>query len=620
VDGILLGSPEGRIIGANTQMQKFADRRLDQLLGRHVSELFDSDDLAAKPLRFDLLNLVRPYVTERDLLRPDGTKLPVEMHSKRMPDGTYQSIYRDITKRKQAENALRHSEAMLNATQRLSKVGGWEWDVERQAMFWTEETGRIHDMVPGQIQKGSVDHIQRGMECYDPEDRPVVLAAFQCCAAEGESYDLEFPFTTFAGRRLWIRTTGQAVWDGGRIVKVVGNIIDITVQKLAEQTMLEWNQTLERRVAERTMELQQSESRFRQLAETTFEGIAVSENGILTDCNTQLAIMHGYEPVEMIGRPILEFVSPESLEWVVKHVREGHEITYDSYGLRKDGSRFPTEIHGRMGVWHGKVSRITAVRDLTEAKRVSARLLSQQIELEQAQRLALISEVSAGIIHQIGQPLCAMGATVAVAMAKLSACTVERCESVGLLKEIEANVVCMREVMTHMRTLAYDTRPSRKPIDLNCLLEGAFRMLREEAANRQIRLDVRVEQDLPRVVADAVQLDQVILNLGRNAFDACADCPPARRTVTIVTRAAAGPGVELSVCDTGTGIAPEVMERLFDPFFTTKAAGLGIGLRVSRTIIEAHGGSIHPHNNANGIGATFRVILPGHPAVPAAGE
>ncbi|MEI6178868.1 MAG: PAS domain S-box protein, partial [Verrucomicrobiota bacterium] len=231
VDGILLGSPEGKITDANSQMQKITGRRLDQLLGRHVRELFDPADLVANPLRFDLLNLVRPHVTERDLLRPDGTKLPVEMHSKRMPDGSYQSIYRDITERRRAEDALRRSEAMLKATQHMSKVGGWEWDIERQTMSWTEETYRIHDYSPGEIGTSMEEHVAKSLGCCDEEARPMIHAAFQRCLEHGEPYDFEYPFTSATGRRMWVRTTGQAVWDGDRIVKVVGNIADITVQK-----------------------------------------------------------------------------------------------------------------------------------------------------------------------------------------------------------------------------------------------------------------------------------------------------------------------------------------------------------------------------------------------------
>ena len=283
-------------------------------------------------------------------------------------------------------------------------------------------------------------------------------------------------------------------------------------------------------------------------------------------------------------------------------------MTYEASCLRKDGSRFPAEIHGRMGTWQGKPSRITALRDLTASKLAAARIQTQQTELEQAHRLSLISEVSAGIIHQIGQPLCAMGANLAVVMTTLSACKAKSCGSLEIIKEIEAEVDNMREVVIHMRKLAQDSRSKCAPMDPYVLLDSVLPLLRQEAATRGIRLETRLQGDLPALVADAVQFYQVILILVRNAFDACADCPPARRTVTVTTRAVEGPGVELAVSDEGTGIAPEVMDHLFEPFFTTKAEGLGIGLRLSRTIVEAHGGRIEAANN--GHGATFRVTLP----------
>jgi signal transduction histidine kinase len=119
---------------------------------------------------------------------------------------------------------------------------------------------------------------------------------------------------------------------------------------------------------------------------------------------------------------------------------------------------------------------------------------------------------------------------------------------------------------------------------------------------------------LPALLADRVLLNQVILNLTRNAFNACAHCPPDQRRVVITTSATPGKVVELSVRDTGTGLAPEIIDYLFAPFFTT-AAGMGIGLRLSRTIVENHGGSIEAGNNADGIGATFRLLLPSLPAL-----
>lgn len=137
------------------------------------------------------------------------------------------------------QESLRESRDLLDDTQQLAKIGGWEWDVARQTMTWTDETYRIHGLEPGDIPPGSAAHILRSLACYDADDRPVIEAAFRRCAKEGEAYDLEFPITSVQGRRAWIQTTARPVFDGKRIVKVVGNIADITERRQSQEALRE---------------------------------------------------------------------------------------------------------------------------------------------------------------------------------------------------------------------------------------------------------------------------------------------------------------------------------------------------------------------------------------------
>ena len=135
---------------------------------------------------------------------------------------------RDITERVEAERAFKDSQSLLNATQRLTRIGGWEWNVAEQSMTWTDETYRIHGLAPGDQPTLSAELIDRSLACYLPEDRPLITEAFRRCAESGEPYDLRFPFLAADGRRLWIRTIAEPVREEGRIALVRGTIIDIT--------------------------------------------------------------------------------------------------------------------------------------------------------------------------------------------------------------------------------------------------------------------------------------------------------------------------------------------------------------------------------------------------------
>jgi signal transduction histidine kinase len=144
-------------------------------------------------------------------------------------------FYREQLK---ATEVFRRSESLLSSTQHLAKIGGWEYDVEKQTTFWTDEVYYIHEIDPGNIAPGSEEHIARSVECYEPDDRPAILAAFTRCVKEGTPYDMELPFTTAKGRKLWVRVMGHPqVGLNGKIASVIGNIMDITERKREEEEL-----------------------------------------------------------------------------------------------------------------------------------------------------------------------------------------------------------------------------------------------------------------------------------------------------------------------------------------------------------------------------------------------
>jgi two-component sensor histidine kinase len=137
--------------------------------------------------------------------------------------------------RNQSQEKLRKSETLLKATQQLAKIGGWEWDVETQTMFWTEEVYRIHEITEETIKPDSTAYLNQGWQCFDANDRELIQTAFQVCINEARPYDLELPITTVKGNRIWIRTTAQPILIEGKVVKVLGSTMNISESKQSEE-------------------------------------------------------------------------------------------------------------------------------------------------------------------------------------------------------------------------------------------------------------------------------------------------------------------------------------------------------------------------------------------------
>lgn len=258
--------------------------------------------------------------------------------------------------------ALQRSEALLNATQRLSKVGGWEWDVEKQTMFWTDETYRIHDCVRDELMPGAPEHIQKSLACYEPEDRPVILQAFQRCAGQGQPYDHEFPFTTPTGRRLWVRTTAQPVWDADRVVSVVGTIMDITDRRRAEEA------------------LRQSEEKFRLAFQTSPDSINLNRlsDGMYVDVNEGFTKLTGYTREDAVGKTSVElniWADPRDRERLVQGLRsKGYVENLEARFRRKNGQMSFGLMSARVLRLNQEDVILSITRDITERKEMDEKL------------------------------------------------------------------------------------------------------------------------------------------------------------------------------------------------------------------------------------------------------
>jgi len=257
---------------------------------------------------------------------------------------------------------------------------------------------------------------------------------------------------------------------------------------------------------------------------------------------------------------------------------------------------------------------VGTVHDVTDRRRAEDEARVLQERLTHFSRLSTMGEMAAGLAHEINQPLSAI-ATYAQACQRLIRQPEPGIEDViTALEQINAQALRAGEVIRRLRNFVKNREVKREPVDCARLLEDLGTLAETDARLHNIRLRLECGDSLPMVHADPIQLQQVILNLVRNAIDAMADATEDRREVVLTTRMTPDGEVEVTVADHGTGLAPEATEHLFNPFFTTKASGTGLGLAISRSIVRAHGGRLwHTPNDVCGV--RFHFTLPVSPAV-----
>jgi two-component system sensor kinase FixL len=260
------------------------------------------------------------------------------------------------------------------------------------------------------------------------------------------------------------------------------------------------------------------------------------------------------------------------------------------------------------------LKHIGTIHDITDRRRAEddARVLQER--LTHFSRLSTMGEMAAGLAHEINQPLSAIATYARACQRILVQPDADTHDVIAALEQINAQALRAGEVIRRLRNFVKNREVKREPVDSARLLEDLSTLAETDARLHNIRLRLDCEESLPTVYADPIQLQQVVLNLVRNAIDAMAEAPEDRREVVLSTRLAADGEVEITVADRGTGLAPEATEHLFNPFFTTKASGTGLGLAISRSIVRAHGGRLW-HTPNDGCGVRFHFTLPASPAV-----
>jgi two-component system, LuxR family, sensor kinase FixL len=398
----------------------------------------------------------------------------------------------------------------------------------------------------------------------------------------------------------------------------------ILERQRAEIALREANDNLERQVAERTRELTRlneelraHEAHLRAMLETVPDAVIVIDaRGQIESFSSSAQRQFGYAADEVIGKNVTILMPPRYGEahdgYLRRYLDTGERriigIGRVVVGRRKDGSTFPMELAVGEVTVGAAPQFIGFVRDLTERQEVERRLQELQSEVMHVSRLSAMGQMGAALAHELNQPLTAI-LSYSQAARRMSESTDSQVSArvTEVMDKISQQALRAGEVIRRLREFVEKGSTAHRPEDVNNVVEEACALALVGTRESGVRAVFNLAADLPLVSIDKIQIQQVVLNLVRNAVEAMGESES--RTLEVVTGRGSDGMVSVDVVDSGPGLADSVLRQLFQPFVTTKERGMGIGLSICRSIIDAHGGRISVQPNRD-VGTRFNFTLP----------
>ncbi len=365
-----------------------------------------------------------------------------------------------------------------------------------------------------------------------------------------------------------------------------------------------------------------TESQLRKLAtvvEQTADAVLITDpDGVIEYVNPGYQAMTGYSSAEALGgRPSLVksgVHEPEFYRRLWATITAGETFRGVLVNRRKDGSLYyeektVTPLKDRTGHIAAFVS---TGKDISDRRFAEERAREHEARLVRVARLTTIGEMSTALAHELNQPLAAIANFAGGARRRIEAGTMQVGDTVGILQHIAEQTEHAAAIIRRMRGFVGQRRSRREPLNVNDPVREALAMVEAEVRHERVGVRLELEEGLPAVMADALQIEQAVLNLVRNAIEAIGRAAPAERTVTVTSERHGEDGVCVCVRDTGPGIPATHREALLEGFFTAREddEGLGMGLGITRSIVESHGGSLWVKSNEYA-GAVVCFALPG---------
>ncbi|WP_231337526.1 PAS domain-containing sensor histidine kinase [Paraburkholderia sprentiae] len=341
--------------------------------------------------------------------------------------------------------------------------------------------------------------------------------------------------------------------------------------------------------------------------------VTVDQRDRIVFANARAAQLFGYTREELICAPAsrlfpIDGISADRSEFGdhgAKMRIPGVTTTQILIARRRDGGGFHAEAETTRCRVHNQELRITAISDCS----VCAEVDGNTRELAHLSRVSSLGELAGSLAHELKQPLTAILFNAQAARKFMDSVSTNAVELREALEDIVADNCRANDVLQKIRALVRKGDVELQLLDLGNVVRDIAMLVHSDASTRGVLTNFDIPENLAPICGDKVQLQQVILNLLLNAFDAVKDCPATERIVDTTVREEPGGLIRVTVKDRGQGLGIDSMERIFRPFFTTKPQGLGLGLSISRTIITAHRGRLWAENN-EGKGASFHVMLP----------
>jgi PAS domain S-box-containing protein len=535
------------------------------------------------------------------MIKADGTVVWIHdiVNCQRADDRPAQlrGIMLDVTERKAAEQALRESEDRFRTVANAAPVMIWVTDRDKACTFtnsgWLDFTGRPkgHELGSGWT------------ECIHPDDVASAVETYSRAFDLRQGFDMEYRLRRHDGEYRSIQDKGVPRYaSDGTFLGYIGICIDVT----------------ESRNAQRSLEAQRSF--LHQVIDINPNFIfAKDRQGRFMLANQAIADAYGVTVDELIGRTDAD-LSPNMQE--VEFFRKTDLEVMDTLSERFITEERMTDCHGTVH-WLQTVKRpiqgtdgitpmvLGASTDITQRKQAELALQEQRAQMTHVARVSVMGELAASLAHELNQPLAAILSNAQAALRFMERDEIDYQEIREILKDIVTADRRAGEVIRHVRALVKKREAVLEfvPIDLAELIRSVLALVHSNAVAQNVFVSVEMPDDVTSVRGDRVHLQQVILNMLLNAFDAMSECRPHERSVTLRVTRQPDRMVRISISDRGPGLADGMVDKIFEPFYTTKVEGLGMGLSICRSIIELHGGTVSAENNASG-GATFSFTLP----------